>query len=167
MVKATKTVTAKVTKTATLAGEYTDKQLATLYAPYLRDWPKRAGEKPTFDMLRQAHAMGGKAGKAYTFAWAMYLRPEGATKPEVSAVCNGPQYNKANDAVTAGQLAWLPVEPRGGASGAGHKVYKLGLPVKAKAKVSKPKAKKPEVKKPEVTKTEAEKPEVNKPEASA
>jgi hypothetical protein len=48
--------------------------------------------------------LGAKPGTKWGLAWAMYSRPEGATRDEVIAVCGGPQQNAATDAAREGGL---------------------------------------------------------------
>lgn len=96
----------------------------------LKRWPKAAGNKPVDANITAANAMVKRPNTGKAMGLAMYLRPEGATQPEVVTVTGDTQVN-AFSAAWRGKLA---VAVDAGTRN-GHKVYKLAL------KASKPKGK--------------------------
>lgn len=67
-------------------------------------WPGAAGPPPTREAVAQAVELGASPYTKVGLAWALYCRPGGATQNEVTAVCGGPQLNKATEAAQRGEV---------------------------------------------------------------
>lgn len=104
---------------------------ATYYATMFKNWPKAAGDKPTEAMLATAHAFG-RPGKQ-SLALAMAMRDAGVTNGQIVAACDAPQNNHRRDVLKRGYFKTLPAP----LSEAGHKVYRIELTAKGKARVAK------------------------------
>ena len=103
---------------------------ANTYARFLADWAaKQLGAKPTAEQLARAEALGVRPGTADAFALAMYLRPIGATSPQVVIATGGTRNNVRRDLISQGRIKLLPRSY----NEAGHIVYAVTEAKAAKA----------------------------------
>jgi DNA polymerase III delta prime subunit len=89
----------------------------------MNGWPDGAGPMPDEPAVAKAISLGGKPGDKYALAWAMYCRPDGATREEVSAACGGPQANRATEFHGRGVLEYQIAN-----RGDGKSAYFMGEP---------------------------------------
>ena len=108
----------------------TTADVTTFYAPMFKAWSKAHGSKPTAEMLNSVHGLGARPGKQ-ALASAMALRPEGVTGSQIILATGAPQLNKMRGFITDALLKRLPAPP----SAEGHKVYRLELTAKGKARI--------------------------------
>ena len=107
------------------------------YSRFMTEWAvKQLGAKPTAEHIERAHALGVRPGTADAFALAMYLRPIGATSPQVVIATGGTRNNVRRDLIARGAVKLLPRSY----NEAGHIVYAVTEAAKAKG-VKKPVAK--------------------------
>jgi hypothetical protein len=79
-------------------------------------WPIEAGTIPDADAVRKALELGAQPGAAYSLAWAMYCRQNGATRGEVIAACGGMQFNRAREAQRQGRADFMIAQRADGSS---------------------------------------------------
>lgn len=91
-------------------------------------WPKAAGPVISEALLDAAATLISRHGTAKHLALAMYLRPEGATQPEVIMATGDTGNNAFTTARDLSKCGTPAVEGRNG-----HKAYALALPAKRKA----------------------------------
>jgi hypothetical protein len=97
----------------------------------LKRWPKASGNKPVDANVTAAAGMVKRPNTAKHMGLAMYLRPEGATQPEVITVTGDTQVNAFSAAWRGGMAVAVDAGTRNG-----HKVYKLALKASKPRKVS-------------------------------
>jgi hypothetical protein len=106
------------------------------YKNFLTKWPKEAGPKPTIQQLEAIHASGCRKGSKASLAASMYLRKDGATTEQVSAVVGSPQLNVSRNLIHRGVAKAVPIPHNAD----GHTVYKLALQESKAKDTKKPKA---------------------------
>jgi 5-methylcytosine-specific restriction enzyme B len=70
-------------------------------------WPDGAGPLPDEKSVGQAKQLGARSRTKYGLAWAMFCRPDGASRAEIIAACGGPHFNAARNAQRAGKLDFM------------------------------------------------------------
>jgi hypothetical protein len=103
------------------------------YKNYLSKWPKTAGPKPTVEQVEQVHAAGCRAGSKAALAASMYMRKDGATSQQVTAVVGSPQLNVRRFLINRGMAKAVPMPH----DDKGHTVYKLTLQSSKKTRKTK------------------------------
>jgi 5-methylcytosine-specific restriction enzyme B len=94
------------------------------WAMILNDqWPGNAGPLPDANAVTKAQSFGAQPGTKKALAWAMFCRPDGASRAEINAGCGAPQFVAARNAQRDGKLefAIVKTENRGN-------VYYMGAP---------------------------------------
>lgn len=115
-----------------LKGDTMSNEALKPYANMLKAWPRECGHKPTAEQLDTIHKLGARPGKQ-ALANAMALRDSGVTAAQIIMACGAPQLNKMRGFV-ADKLAKFEAMPF---ADNGHKVYRIALTEKGKAKVAK------------------------------
>lgn len=90
------------------------------YSFVLDKWPEEGGRKPGHKWLKEAETLA-RPGSMTAVALSMYLRPDGASRRQIVAVCGAPHMNKFNTLVKRGMVKNRTKVDKD----TGHKVYKI------------------------------------------
>lgn len=94
------------------------------YDQFLKNWPNDGGRKPSIGTIKEAETLA-RPGSKTAMALSLFMRPTGATRGQITAVCGSPQMNKMKKLVRIGAVVDQTVQDKD----TGHKVYKVSLPV--------------------------------------